>query len=89
MDYLFADPVTVPETARPLFAEKIYDLPCVITTEALPDASPTALPLLRNGHVTFGVFNRMDKISDGALTVWSKLLREVTEAKRAQIRRVK
>jgi predicted O-linked N-acetylglucosamine transferase (SPINDLY family) len=80
MDYLFADPVSVPEAARPLFAEKIYDLPCVITTEALPDTSPTALPMLRNGHVTFGVFNRMDKISDGALTVWSKLLREVTES---------
>lgn len=77
MDYLFADPVTVPETARPLFAEKIYDLPCSITTEALQDVSPTALPMLRNGHVTFGVFNRMDKISDGALAVWSKLLQEL------------
>jgi predicted O-linked N-acetylglucosamine transferase (SPINDLY family) len=78
MDYLFTDPVSVPETARPLFAEQIYDLPCVITTEALPDQRPSALPMIRNGYVTFGVFNRMDKISDGALAVWSKLLREVT-----------
>ena len=78
MDYLFTDPVSVPEAARPLFAEKIYDLPCVITTEALPDQRPSALPMIRNGYVTFGVFNRMDKISDGALAVWSKLLQEVT-----------
>ena len=77
MDYFFADPVTIPETVRPLFAEKVYDLPCVITTEALPDVQPSPLPMIRNGHVTFGVFNRIDKISDGALAVWSKLLQEV------------
>ena len=77
MDYFFADPVTIPETVRHLFAEKVYDLPCVITTEALPDVQPSPLPMIRNGHVTFGVFNRIDKISDGALAVWSKLLQEV------------
>jgi predicted O-linked N-acetylglucosamine transferase (SPINDLY family) len=49
----------------------------VITTEALPDLQPSPLPMIRNGHVTFGVFNRIDKISDGALAVWSKLLQEV------------
>jgi len=77
MDYLFADPVLVPQAARHLFAEKVYDLPCAITTEALPDLQPSALPMIRNGHVTFGVFNRIDKLSDGALAVWSKLLQEV------------
>jgi predicted O-linked N-acetylglucosamine transferase (SPINDLY family) len=78
MDYFFADQVTVPEAVRHLFAEKIYDLPCVITTEALPDTGPTPLPMSRNGYVTFGVFNRIDKISDGALLVWSKLMRQLT-----------
>jgi predicted O-linked N-acetylglucosamine transferase (SPINDLY family) len=77
IDYFFADPVTVPEAARYLFAEKVYDLPCVITTEALPDLQPSAPPMISSGHVTFGVFNRIDKISDGALEVWSKLLRKV------------
>src|SRR6201999_2483020 len=57
MDYFFADPVTIPETVRHLFAEKVYDLPCVITTEALPDVRPSPLPMIRKGHVTFGVFN--------------------------------
>jgi predicted O-linked N-acetylglucosamine transferase (SPINDLY family) len=81
MDYLFADPVTVPKAARHLFTEKIYDLPCISTTEALPDAQPSPLPMIHNGYVTFGVFNRIDKISDGALTVWSKVLRQVTGSK--------
>jgi len=77
MDYIFADPVLIPESARHLFAENIYDLPCLITTEALPDMQPSALPMIRNGHVTFGVFNRIDKISDNAMIVWSKLLQQV------------
>jgi predicted O-linked N-acetylglucosamine transferase (SPINDLY family) len=33
--------------------------------------------MIRNGHVTFGVFNRIDKISEGALVVWSKLLQQI------------
>jgi predicted O-linked N-acetylglucosamine transferase (SPINDLY family) len=34
--------------------------------------------MLHNGYVTFGVFNRIYKISDEAVRVWSKLMREVT-----------
>jgi predicted O-linked N-acetylglucosamine transferase (SPINDLY family) len=37
--------------------------------------------MLRNGHVTFGVFNRIDKISDQVLAVWSKLLLAVEGSK--------
>jgi predicted O-linked N-acetylglucosamine transferase (SPINDLY family) len=74
IDYLLADPVLVPEAARPLFAEKVHDLPCFITIERPPEIKPSPLPMLRNGHVTFGVFNRTDKISDPALMLWSKLM---------------
>jgi len=81
MDYFFADPVTIPPDVRHLFAETVYDLPAVITIDPITDAVPSALPMLRNGHVTFGVFNRIDKISDEALEVWSRLLREVEGAK--------
>jgi predicted O-linked N-acetylglucosamine transferase (SPINDLY family) len=37
--------------------------------------------MLRNGFVSFGVFNRIDKISDKALALWSRLLREVQGSK--------
>jgi predicted O-linked N-acetylglucosamine transferase (SPINDLY family) len=37
--------------------------------------------MLRNGFVTFGVFNRIEKISDEALAVWSRLLRTLTGSK--------
>jgi predicted O-linked N-acetylglucosamine transferase (SPINDLY family) len=81
MDYFFADPVTIPQDVRHLFAERVYDLPSLITTEPLTEVQPSALPMLRTGFVTFGVFNRIDKISDEVLAVWSKLLRAVPGSK--------
>jgi predicted O-linked N-acetylglucosamine transferase (SPINDLY family) len=81
MDYLFSDPVIIPENVRHLFAERVYDLPSAITIEPITDVKPSPLPMLRNGYVTFGVFNRIDKISDQVLAVWSKLLHAVAGAK--------
>jgi predicted O-linked N-acetylglucosamine transferase (SPINDLY family) len=82
IDYLLSDPVTIPEEMRPLYAEKIYDLPCVIMSALpsieLPRGEP---PILTNGHVTFGVFNRITKISDDALAVWARVLHGVPEAR--------
>ena len=77
MDYLFADPVLIPEAARHLFAETVYDLPCLITLVPPQKLPISPLPMLRNGHVTFGVFNRIDKISDGAVVLWSRVLQAV------------
>jgi predicted O-linked N-acetylglucosamine transferase (SPINDLY family) len=77
MDYLFADPVLIPEAARHLFAETVYDLPCLITLVPPQKFPISPLPMLRNGHVTFGVFNRIDKISDGAVVLWSRVLQAV------------
>lgn len=77
MDYVLADPIFIPQSARHLLAEKVYDLPCLITTDPILDVPPSELPMFRNGHVTFGVFNRINKISDEAIRVWSKVMHEV------------
>ncbi|CCD93767.1 putative O-linked N-acetylglucosamine transferase, SPINDLY family; TPR domain protein [Bradyrhizobium sp. ORS 375] len=74
MDYLLADAVTIPAEVRHLFAEKIYDLPSLITIEPPPTIPPSPLPMLQNGHVTFGAFNRIDKMSEPAIGLWSKLM---------------
>ena len=81
MDYVLADPVSIPESVRHLFAEKIHDLPCMLTASPIPGLHRPELPMIRNGYVTFGVFNRIDKISDEALAVWSRLLRAVAGSK--------
>ncbi len=82
IDYLFSDPVTIPTEMRHLYAEKIYDLPCVITTELpsleLPRRDP---PVLTNGYITFGAFSRISKISDDALAVWARILDAVPRSR--------
>ncbi|MBB4367697.1 putative O-linked N-acetylglucosamine transferase (SPINDLY family) [Bradyrhizobium sp. cir1] len=77
MDYVLADSVFIPPSVRHLFPEKIHDLPCLITMEPVSDLQPSEPPMLRNGYVTFGVFNRIYKISDDAIRVWSRLMREL------------
>lgn len=75
MDYLLADPVSVPVHERPLFAETIVDLPCPLTyrpTIALPPVAPA--PCLANGYVTFSVMGRSVKINDLVLRTWAKIL---------------
>ncbi|MFZ5717170.1 MAG: tetratricopeptide repeat protein [Bradyrhizobium sp.] len=81
MDYVLADPIFIPQSARHLLAEKVHDLPCLITIDPILDVPPSELPMLRNGYVTFGVFNRIFKISDEAIRVWSKVMRAVTGSK--------
>ncbi|RXG92915.1 tetratricopeptide repeat protein [Bradyrhizobium zhanjiangense] len=78
IDYLFSDPVAIPFAVRPLFAETVVDLPCFVTLAPLPAGIARApMPALSNGFVTFGVFNRISKISDEAVEVWSRILERV------------
>lgn len=78
IDYLLSDPVICPQAVRHLFAEKIVDLPCIMTIERLPDRlSVTDPPVLAKGHVTFGMFNRASKISDDAVVLWARILQAV------------
>lgn len=82
IDYLFSDPVTCPPEVRHLFAERIFDLPCPMTIEPPPDqARPSSAPVLTAGNVTFGVFNRANKISDGALAVWAGILNSLPRSR--------
>jgi len=75
IDYLFHDIVGVPPPARPLFAEAIADLPCQVGFEAPPDAPGVgASPAMTRGYVTFGCFNRLFKVSAGAIDLWSRIL---------------
>ncbi len=77
MDYVFQNPVGIPISARHLLTEQVYDLPCVITMAPVIDRRPSPAPMIRNDFVTFGVFNRIDKISDCALELWSRLLMDL------------
>ena len=82
IQYLFSDPVTIPQSVRQFYAETIYDLPCASTAENLPDGVAQGdLPALKNGYCTFGVLNRTTKISDESIAVWARMLAELPNAR--------
>jgi len=75
VDYLFSDPVAIPAAVRPLFAETIYDLPCLGTIDPPAEAPAVAeLPALSQGTITFGCLNRISKVSQAALELWARIL---------------
>jgi predicted O-linked N-acetylglucosamine transferase (SPINDLY family) len=82
IDYMFADPIGIPPEVRPLFAEKMIDLPCLFCYEGPgdgPEVSPP--PALQGKPFTFGCINRTEKISDHALALWSRILHEMPAAR--------
>jgi tetratricopeptide (TPR) repeat protein len=83
IDYFLADHIWAPsEQFRAQFAENIVYLPAVAPFLPERDApSPNALPALRNGYVTFGSFNRINKLQRNVITLWAQLLRGVPTAR--------
>ncbi|MCE9620019.1 MAG: tetratricopeptide repeat protein [Planctomycetes bacterium] len=83
MDYritdAFADP---PGMTEAFHTEKLVRLPdcfsCFKAPAQSPDVGP--LPALRNGHITFGSFNMLSKMTPEVLATWSRLLKRVPTA---------
>lgn len=76
IDYLLADEVSVPMAHATHFTEKIWYLPdtrlCFTPPDIdLPVAPP---PALSSGHITFGCFQTLAKLSDEVLDVWALIL---------------
>lgn len=84
IDYLFSDPVAVPLEVRPLFAETLYDLPCIVGYEAPVDSPAVApAPAASDHPITFGCFNRLAKVSGDSVALWARLLKTVPESRLA------
>lgn len=84
VDYFFADPIAVPEEDRRYYAERIFDLPCVVTFDAPEEyqLKGESLPPIRNkGWFTFGTYTRYEKMSDDCLKTYAEIMRRVPDAK--------
>jgi predicted O-linked N-acetylglucosamine transferase (SPINDLY family) len=83
VDYFLADRYWVPsEQFRGQFTEKIVYLPALAPFMADPLCPPVnLLPAQHNGYVTFGSFNRMDKLRRDVIALWSQLLRAVPNSR--------
>ena len=82
IDYFLADPVSVPEEERQHYAERIYDLPTLVTYEP-PDykfKENSVLPYALNGFITFGSSARYEKLSEACLKVFAEILHRVPDS---------
>jgi protein O-GlcNAc transferase len=83
MDCYFADRFYLPhEQFAGKFTERIVHLPANAPFLPNPNAPPVnVLPALNNGYLTFGSFNRPNKISRSVIMLWSQLLRALPDSR--------
>lgn len=83
IDYVLADPTSVPASEEALFVEKVWRLPqiryCFTPPEHAPPVAP--LPASRQGHFTFASFQTLPKINERVLRCWSRILAGVPGAR--------
>ncbi len=76
IDYLVADPWTLPKSEEASFTETIWRLPetrlCFTPPAILLNVTPP--PVLTNGHVTFGCFNNLTKMNERVVALWARIL---------------
>jgi len=79
MDYLIADPWTLPESEAPNYTEKIWRLPESYLCFTRPDGDlqVSAAPAMANGYITFGCFNNLTKMNDDVVARWARILQAV------------
>lgn len=83
IDYRFVDSLTDPDGAEARAVEKLVRLdPCFLCYWPREDApEPGPAPMLRNGHVTFGSFNSIKKLTPSTISLWCGLLKEVPDSR--------
>ena len=85
MDYVLADPVSAPQQVWDQFTEEIWHLPgtfnCYTPPAEHPKLKVMQPPLARNGYVTFGSFQRVNKLSDTTFQLWGRIFQALPYAK--------
>ncbi len=85
IDYLLADPVSVPESHRADFTETVWYLPdtrlCFTPPAAGERLTPAPPPALRDGCITFGCFQNVGKVTDAVLAAWARIFQSMPDAR--------
>ena len=83
MDAMLTDGRETPPGSEPAYTEKLLRLPdgyvCYLPPPYAPPVAP--LPMASRGHVTFGCFNNLAKITDEVLRCWATLLARLPSAR--------
>ena len=83
IDYLVGSPYITPEKEENHFIEKIWRLPEITQSFTRPnfDVPINNLPFSKNNFITFGSLNKISKVNDGVIMLWSKVLKAVPNSK--------
>jgi len=84
IDYIVGDIYSIPEKDFENYTEKVLQLKniwCCLSTSDIINITPSSLPVLKNGYITFGCFNNPNKISENFISVCSKILLNVENSK--------
>ena len=83
MDWFISDRWETPPELGDLYTERLMIMPdgyvCYSPPAYAPDVAP--LPALSRGHVTFGCFNNLSKVTPAVIAAWSAILRRLPDAR--------
>ena len=83
MDWLLTARWEAPAGFEPFYAERLLRLPdgyvCYSPPPYAPDLVP--LPALARGHVTFGCFNNLAKVTPATIAAWAEILSALPAAR--------
>ncbi len=85
IDYLFADDACVPPGCDSCFTERVWRLPqtrmCYTPPSDADAPEVSELPALKRGHITFGCFQRLPKLTDAVLDLWGRVFEAMPNAR--------
>jgi len=83
IDYLVGSPHITPKNEEKHFLEKIWRLPEISQCFTAPnfDVTINSLPASRNNFLTFGSMNKITKVNDNVISLWSKVLLSIKNSK--------
>ena len=83
IDYLIGSPHITPKSEENYFVEKIWRLPEITQCFTPPDfdVKINSLPASNNNFITFGSVNKLSKMNDDVIALWSKILLSVPNSK--------
>jgi tetratricopeptide (TPR) repeat protein len=83
LDWMLTDAWETPPGAEVHYTEQLLRMPHGYACYTPPPWAPpvASLPALSNGHVTFGCFNNLSKITQPVLEAWGRILAAVPRAR--------
>ncbi len=83
MDWIITDRWETPPDLEHVYSERVLRMPdgyvCYSPPPYAPDVAP--LPALSCGHLTFGCFNNMAKVTPRVIATWCKILHRLPDAR--------